>query len=937
MWLIDFLLKHFRRKKPQHKSAKNASYAYEELPPPAVYEPQSPYVVATTPQPEIDVRPAPYALPAKYAHDAAQRAAICIDTGSHLVLAPPGCGKTDILAERVAYALSKGTLAANMLCLTFTNRAARTMQERLHRRLGSVPGSLFVGNIHRFCSRFLFSHNVVPAASTIIDDVETEKLLKTLKGLPEDAPLTSAEREILWLVYKAQHQRQQLRSGHARELLIHPNVDQTFVHAKDVEAFEAYKEEYHLIDFDDILVLAYDFMCKHPDDYKRYEWIQIDEVQDLNGLQLSIVKLLATRAPKSTVVYLGDEQQAIYSFMGARSATLERLKEECQGRVHRLQLNYRSPLYLLNIFNTYAANRLGIDARLLPEAVHHNAMPNGATGLLSATDQDEECLAVLRLAQKLVATGERTAILVPSNDRADEVSHALAEQPHFKLSGKDLFQTPLVKTAFAHLNVLTAELNMSAWTIILKTFAVFDRLDEGRKFLKAMQGCLYLPSDFLLRDAKSYVRAFVEHYESDMVVFDTETTGLNVRTDDIVQLSAIRLRRGRIVSHFDVLLSTPKVIPAEVDGKPNPLCKIYATREHSNRKDGLLSFLQFVDSSPLLGHNVGFDLAMLHFNLLRDCEINPFAQRFSPCYDTLTLARMVEPRLPSYKLKDLVAYLHLEGHAPHLASTDALATKSLADSLVQKARPLLKEQRAFRKKYATPLKRFIKRYGPLYAQARSRFFVCEPPSAQSPLATEFLHCSHLLVHKRYAKPEERISLVARFIDECLIGPSQAPTLYEQLRKYAPILCTLKEADLCNAIAHNGSPLIGEQLFVSTVHKAKGLEFENVIVMGANDGTYPHYANKRLLNEALALKQLATTPADRQRAHEQEAAAHALLQEDARILYVAMTRAKKRLYFSFHQRNCGISPHGQFYDFETPLSPFVQSIVPLLHTEEAPFP
>lgn len=87
--------------------------------------------------------------------DKSQQEILDIMSGQHLVLAPPGCGKTQILAERIRQALANGVKADDMLCLTFTNRAARGMRERVDLRVGKDKAEdVFVGNVHRFCSRF---------------------------------------------------------------------------------------------------------------------------------------------------------------------------------------------------------------------------------------------------------------------------------------------------------------------------------------------------------------------------------------------------------------------------------------------------------------------------------------------------------------------------------------------------------------------------------------------------------------------------------------------------------------------------------------------------------------------------------------------------------------------------------------------------------------
>ena len=99
-----------------------------------------------------------------------------------------------------------------------------------------------------------------------------------------------------------------------------------------------------MLDFHDLLLLTYDALTSDADRqmYKRYAWVQVDEVQDLNPLQMAIVKQLTAR-PFHTVMFLGDEQQAIFSFMGAKLDALSTLKQQPACKLHHLSVNHRSP------------------------------------------------------------------------------------------------------------------------------------------------------------------------------------------------------------------------------------------------------------------------------------------------------------------------------------------------------------------------------------------------------------------------------------------------------------------------------------------------------------------------------------------------------------------------------------------------------------------
>ena len=339
-----------------------------------------------------------------------QQEAIEISGGRHLVLAPPGCGKTDILTERVVHAHETGVDYADMLCLTFTNRAAKGMAQRIADRTGNpVPDDLFVGNIHRYCSQMLFNQGLVNHNSAIIDEGDVENIIQ--EELCKRLHIESRTTELM----RFQHGLQQMVMGMRGEVILHnelfhagsvtklcdvlgrpfdeeniadiyTNIDNLMQRYSILEelpaanlmrlakAYERYKEDNDLLDYDDLLIIAYQHLQGERLKVKGeidnttntshlYNWIEIDEVQDLNALQFALVDLFA--ADDATIVYLGDEQQAIFSFIGAKLETLENLKRRCQGNIHHLYTNYRSPRYLLDLQNEFAERNLGI-RRLMP-------------------------------------------------------------------------------------------------------------------------------------------------------------------------------------------------------------------------------------------------------------------------------------------------------------------------------------------------------------------------------------------------------------------------------------------------------------------------------------------------------------------------------------------------------------------------------------------
>lgn len=453
--------------------------------------------------------------------------------GYHLVLASPGCGKTHILAERIRYARERGVKYEDMLCLTFTNRAAREMTNRIQKVVGGDFSELMVGNVHRFCSKFLFEQGRIPADSAIIDDEEAVSIIADYRNEDEEGVTRDFNRyKGYQTIIFFQHFIYQMEHQHPWKYYLHPEsftdddreavkhicasqkieydeqaVVNIYHHAQEymdeanalgldgktadrirvllwkmyyANCYARYKEENHLFDFEDLLLYTYDIYRSDPT-CKRYPWIQVDEVQDLNGMQLAIIDLL-TAEDNPMVMYLGDEQQAIFSFMGAKVETLTLLKMRCKGNIHHLQRNHRSPKYLLDVFNDYAEKQLKIDRELLPLSDNDTKATSGDLRIIHSSTIEAEHKDITTEALSLYEQNkeERTAVIVSANSDADRISEAMTEAglTHFKVSGRDLFDTPDVKLLLAHLSVLSNEHNSIAWTRIMKGVRAFPSHDR---------------------------------------------------------------------------------------------------------------------------------------------------------------------------------------------------------------------------------------------------------------------------------------------------------------------------------------------------------------------------------------------------------------------------------------------------------------------------
>ena len=869
--------------------------------------------------------------------------------GYHLVLASPGCGKTHILAERIRYARERGVKYEDMLCLTFTNRAAREMTNRIQKVVGGDFSDLMVGNVHRFCSKFLFEQGRIPADSAIIDDEEAVSIIADYRNEDEEGVTRDFNRyKGYQTIIFFQHFIYQMEHQHPWKYYLHPEcftdddreavkhicasqkieydeqaVVNIYHHAQEymdeanapgldgktadrirvllwkmyyAGCYARYKEENHLFDFEDLLLYTYDIYRSDPT-CKRYPWIQVDEVQDLNGMQLAIIDLL-TAEDNPMVMYLGDEQQAIFSFMGAKVETLTLLKMRCKGNIHHLQRNHRSPKYLLDVFNDYAEKQLKIDRELLPLSDNDTKATSGDLRIIHSSTIEAEHKDITTEALSLYEQNkeERTAVIVSANSDADRISEAMTEAglTHFKVSGRDIFDTPDVKLLLAHLSVLSNEHNSIAWTRIMKGVRAFPSHALARRFNWKLKQLALSPSDFLLYPESCYTAEFLRAYnEEEIVVFDTETTGLNVFQDDIIEIAAIRIKGGEVVGEpLDLYIETDKPILPMLGDKENPMYAIYHEKmsagELRSPSDALQRFLAYAGTSPILAHNANYDYNILDNNLQRYCKDTMQAHDIR-CFDSLKLIRLLAPSLHSYKLESLLETFHLAGVNSHQAIDDVKATVSLVRLCAEKAREKQAQQEAFiRHPKVKPFANVLRsNYGECYREAVNRLYKLSTDHEPA-LVSELSAAYNAFRSGGLINDIPRLDYILRYLRiDMLTDETVANALAPQLSQYVMDINTLKEADFCN------SKSILERIYVTTVHKAKGLEFDNVIIFDAADGRYPNAYNKTKQQD----------------------------EEDARKFYVAMSRAKRRLFIAYALQR--IDRHGRVFNRD--LTPLMDSI------------
>lgn len=773
-----------------------------------------------------------------------------------LLLAGPGCGKTHILARRVITAyVDQGVDFGQMLCVTFTNRAAREMQLRIEHLLGVSPPELFIGNMHRFCLAFLYRNGLISDDTSVLDEDERDEYLYAL-GIYGNKQLDEFLRKAA-LVY-------QRENDHPENLIRLPRTPITDIDRERIDTYRAYKEANALIDYDDILLKAYTaLMQTGAADFAMtgYRWVQVDEVQDMTALQLAIVDMVTVPRLR-TMLFLGDEQQAIFNFTGAGGRTLEFLKHRCRGNIVRMKRNYRSATLLVEICNAIAAGHLGIDRQFLPEAVAGNELASEAI-LVRATDQTLNMVAAATARRWLAEQPfETIGVLVRTNQEGNELSAFFksAGIDHFHVSRRDLFHGVPYKTIWAHLAAIAQPHNRQAWARLLYQMRIVKSLASAQHLTALLTKNAMECSALLELDKPTAVERFTSDWNSDRVitVIDTETTGLDPLRDDVIQIAAVKVHGGRLIegSQFEIFIDSDRPIPYTLrNGTPNPIARLYDTAPRLRPREAFEMLDDYLgDSECLAGHNLRFDKDILRTNIMRrtPCRIPPALAPDAPSHDSLSLSHLLVDGLKNYRLETLIDALAIDATNSHNAVDDTLATAMLLSRLAvlgQAKLHLIRDLRA-NVKIRRIAAKFADRYASFHNYWLERFNETTP-GARNNLSSAIDSAAIFFADNGFTAPLPCRDYVVRLIETCLADPA-CDTLRRQLTEHLYSLLTFKESDLLA----NG--IVETSVSIMTVHKAKGLEMDSVIMLDVSKGMWGS--------------------AD----------------DNARLLYVAFSRAKRRL-------------------------------------------
>lgn len=881
--------------------------------------------------------------------------------GRYYVNARAGTGKTESLAKRVAYALQledngkRVYQPSDMLCVTFTNGAEDEMRRRIKSILSQEGSglekevnSVYIGNIHKFCLRFLKTIGRGLHPFTIIDeisltsfvDAESSLVYETSSGRHKTKAVTMEE------VRKYAATIRQIQEKHPARVRMKyftriPKAKKAVLENL-ANQYIAYKREHNYCDFDDILIETYSRLNekgareKYPK-MSSYKWIQVDEMQDLNPLQHGIISKLV-RGRKSTVCYYGDICQAIFSFLGTRGNILKDFPDFGKsGHMFNFTENFRSPDFLVRMFDRYITAylrpSLGVNVDSKPSS---RIRPLDRLHICEYSSDSTERKKVAEAVEKILEYNDKNpgkarrrtaAILVRTGEEADLVSNVLLHHsykpkkrknasgkegiddergiPHLKVSGSDSLKRDAIRMLLSHFSVVNDEFSRVDWARILYHLHCGSNYAQARAIASTLHNIGMIPSDFILRDGSSYLREFYNAAKNNSVVFCTEGDMLYAMKLSEGELkkdmfSGPTSKRGDCLDAFMEFVGDAALIGFENEGTisslPSKLRKGAEPFEYSR-------VWSLKKTARLFSENESHEDSFSYLtSRLPACEKVPADAPEKFCRTVSLLLHHISVAESKLPLQD--AYManlgarYLAGKLKTVYGPIFLHTKELLsrDTMKDSNKVLTDE---FRWAYRTLLKKgIIHNFNPQLIDRKNKDYANQNNPYNPTINFEedrFEKDWQKVINEEQKQTAAKTEYFFDFLEKSVFIEGGRKLVRNLLDEHLQEIKFIRESDLCQ------QPFVKETVYVMTVHQAKGHEFSDVFVLGASDKTYPFFGHKAKWEK----------------------------DEDKRLFYVAMTRSRNNLTISYAREFRSIY-NGKRYSASR--TPYVNDIIDFFHVE-----
>lgn len=825
-----------------------------------------------------------------------------------LLSAGAGTGKTNVLSYRVANILNKNRANADeILCLTFTNKACRELKNRITSQLDfETANKITIRTIHGFAYQVITTTakkaQTIFKEFVIFDDEDQKTLIRqTIANFPKARAL-----DIQYIVNCIEQLKQERALKHIYTEDIeadyttiyhqHLKFNKTFNQQQSdnlikffqfdglniIINYELALQQMHGLDYKDLIANAYrlfqdENICSSW--RKRYKYIMIDEMQDTSSFEYTMLENLF---PANNIMLCGDEFQTIYEWRGSNpQKILTAFTEKYNPLIINFNENYRSTKLLLEmayntlinlfcketILHSYAKNLLSKSSELghKIELKQVNSLANEAQWIFQN---------IVNLLP-LVKTPTQIAILVRQNNYLQNLTlhlNYLANIYNQKNQEEPIHFIQIDNIRFFKRQEIKDVLSIMKYLINPNDYLSLQRIlinlipNIGIRTIKQISSAEYLQNGLRLSDFinanfqnpnyEPFSDLISAYLSKDIIVFDIEGTGTDIFADNIIQLSAIKIRKGKKIAEFNRYLKSDK--PVGDSEKVHHISDEYLQTHGENPKLVLQEFCQFIQDAIITGHNIrGYDMDILNQNLLKH-NLKPVD--FSNInFDTLDLVRRFYPNLPNHKLEFLSNHFQFETKSNHNSLDDVFATWELLHKLLEdKIIPTAKKRSELINKQKNKFIHVAQNFQKLHSILNDNLLL-------ENLITQIVKEFDLVnIYKANATQDgavrlENIRNLFR-LAKAELNSHRGTNGIKELLQYA----SLSNTDLdALTSSHPKIPII-------TIHQAKGLEFDYEFLAGMNDDIFPSYFSTR--NGSIT-------------------------EEEKRLFYVAITRAKKALFLS----------------------------------------
>jgi DNA helicase-2/ATP-dependent DNA helicase PcrA len=477
--------------------------------------------------------------------NAEQLAAVTLPGEHALILAGAGSGKTRVLTTRIAWLMQTGQISpGGVLAVTFTNKAAKEMLTRLSAMLPVNVRGMWIGTFHGLCNRLLRSHYKLANLPQSFQILDTQDQLSAIKRLMKANNVDDERfppKQTQWFIAGC-------KEDGLRPNMVEVRDDET---RRKVEIYQLYEDQCQregVVDFGELMLRSYELLRDNDpirEHYqRRFRHILIDEFQDTNKLQYAWIKMLA--GPESSVLAVGDDDQSIYAFRGARVGNMADFVREFEVR-HQIKLeeNYRSGSNILDSANQLISNnktRLGKNLRTAQG-------PGEPVRVYESTSDFAEATWMVDEMRQLVRDGlerKEIAVLYRSNAQSRVIETALfnAAVPYRVYGGLRFFERAEIKHALAYLRLLENPHDDTSFMRVVN----FPPRGIGSRSMEQLQDAARA-AGCSLHDAVSVVTGKagtnISGFVAKLDVLREQTSGLTLR--EIIELV---LQHSGLIEHY---------------------------------------------------------------------------------------------------------------------------------------------------------------------------------------------------------------------------------------------------------------------------------------------------------------------------------------------------------------------------------------------------